>query len=242
MAAALAALMLVAPHEYGGGIAFIDIALALGVLAAAAVFGVVVVSETWRLFLPAAAILAALVYGGLFERTLGGAEDLNVSPRLAAAVRTAGWTPGTPIAAAGYQEPSLVFLTATDIELVGDGAEAAAFLRLHPGGYAIVEAATARPSTRPPPASARRQVATVSGFNYSRGQRVEITIFRAPLPSPRHERRRGEQPGSPPSPRSPHAAAVSVSSSPPASISARTRRNTGRDRSNPPSAISPSRR
>ncbi|MFO1238588.1 MAG: glycosyltransferase family 39 protein [Alphaproteobacteria bacterium] len=182
MAAALAALMLVAPHEYGGGIAFIDIALALGVLAAAAVFGVVVVSETWRLFLPAAAILAALVYGGLFERTLGGAEDLNVSPRLAAAVRTAGWTPGTPIAAAGYQEPSLVFLTATDIELVGDGAEAAAFLAAHPGGYAIVEGRHRETFDKAAAGLGAAQVATVSGFNYSRGQRVEIAIFRAPAP------------------------------------------------------------
>ncbi len=179
MAVALAALMLAAPHLYGGGIAFADIALALAVLAAAAVFATIVVSQTWRLFLPGAAVLAAIVYGGLFEVTLGGAEDLNVSRRLAAAVRTAGWTPGTPIAAAGYQEPSLVFLTATDIDLVGDGAEAAAFLAAHPGGYAIVEGRHRETFDKGAAGLAIEQVASLSGLNYSRGQRVEIAVFRA---------------------------------------------------------------
>ena len=111
--------------------------------------------------------------------TLGGAEDLNVSRRLAAAVRTAGWTPGTPIAAAGYQEPSLVFLTATDIDLVGDGAEAASFLAAHPGGYAIVEGRHRETFDKGAAGLAIEQVASLSGLNYSRGQRVEIAVFRA---------------------------------------------------------------
>ena len=84
------------------------------------------------------------------------------------------------MAAVGYHEPSLVFLTATDIQLLDDGAAAARFLKDHPGGYALVE---------------KRQVGqflaaageidlrvdrkpSIDGLNYSRGQRVAIPIYR----------------------------------------------------------------
>ena len=133
--------------------------------------------------LAAAAVLAAVGYAGLFERTFAATQDLHVSPRVAELARErGGWTPGTPIVSAGYQEPSLVFLTATGIELVGDGAEAAAFLAAHPGGYAIVEGRHRETFDKAAAGLGAAQVATVSGFNYSRGQRVEIAIFRAPAP------------------------------------------------------------
>jgi 4-amino-4-deoxy-L-arabinose transferase-like glycosyltransferase len=180
-AVAIAALMIAAPMEYADGVGVIDIALAMAVLAASGVFAMMIISKSWRLFLPAGAVLAALVFAGLFERTLSVAQDLHVSPRLAATARNAGWTPGIPISAAGYHEPSLVFLTATDLALVDDGAAAAAFLKAHPEGFAMVEkrqldaflAALGHDGTR------ADHVGTIDGFNYSRGQKVTIALYRA---------------------------------------------------------------
>ena len=180
-AVAIAALMIAAPIEYAGGVGIADIALALAVIVAAGVFAMMVMSKTWRLFLPAGAVLAALVFCGLFERTLAVAQDLHVSPRLAATARNAGWTPGVPISATGYHEPSLVFLTATDLALVDDGAAAAAFLKANPGGYAMVEkrqldAFLAAMGSGDVQAD---HVGTINGFNYSRGQKVTIALYRA---------------------------------------------------------------
>jgi 4-amino-4-deoxy-L-arabinose transferase-like glycosyltransferase len=180
-AVAIAALMIAAPIEYAGGVGFVDIALAMAVLAASGVFALMILSKSWRLFLPAGAVLAALVFAGLFERTLSVAQDLHVSPRLAATARNAGWAPGIPISAAGYHEPSLVFLTATDLALVDDGAAAAAFLKANPDGFAMVErrqldaflGALGRDGTR------ADHVGTINGFNYSRGQKVTIALYRA---------------------------------------------------------------
>lgn len=180
MALVLAAVMFFIPYTYGGGIDFSDIAFALAVVVAAGILLAIVLSDTWRLFLPGAAVLAAIVYLGLFENTLAGAEDLGVSPSLARAAREAGWEPGAPIAATGYHEPSLVFLTATDIALVDTGAAAGQFLKDHPEGLALVERrqleafqAAARAGGLQP-----HRVATVEGFNYSRGQKVAIDLFR----------------------------------------------------------------
>jgi len=180
MALVVAAVMFFIPYTYGGGIDFSDIAFALAVVTAAGILMAIVLSDTWRLFLPGAAVLAAILYLGLFENTLAGAEDLGVSPNLAAAARNAGWTPGAPIAATGYHEPSLVFLTATDIALVENGQAAAQFLGDRPSGLALVE----RRQLDAFQAAARAQglttrlVNTVEGFNYSRGQKVAIDLFR----------------------------------------------------------------
>ena len=180
-AIAIAALFIVAPHEYApGGVRILDIAMALVVLAGGAIVIAVTTTGTWRLFAPACALLAAATFGGLFERALATSTYLHVSPRLATELRAAGWRPGDPVAAVGYHEPSLVFLTATDIQLLDDGAAAARFQKDHPGGYALVE---------------KRQVGqflaaageidlrvdrkpSIDGLNYSRGQRVAIPIYR----------------------------------------------------------------
>jgi 4-amino-4-deoxy-L-arabinose transferase-like glycosyltransferase len=87
--------------------------------------------------------------------------------------------PATAIAAAGFHEPSLVFLLGRDLLLV-DSREAALFLAEAPNGVALVEA--------------RQQIAfldmarrlnlslaapqQVSGYNISKGQDVVILIYR----------------------------------------------------------------
>lgn len=182
-ALALAAIFTAAPNYYAGsgGAGLMDIVFSMAVVAAAGALAVITISQTWRLFLPAAAVLAALAYASLFERTFAETQDLHVSPRLAEIARTRGdWDPGEPIVAAGYHEPSLVFLTETAIDLAADGAAAADFLAAHPDGVALIE-------ERQLDAFLRRAAAaglkldrkwTLYGFNYSRGQRVAISVFR----------------------------------------------------------------
>ncbi|BCW87720.1 Undecaprenyl phosphate-alpha-4-amino-4-deoxy-L-arabinose arabinosyl transferase [Alphaproteobacteria bacterium SO-S41] len=180
MVVVIAAVMFYIPHLYSGGIGFTDIAFALVVIAAATILMAIVLSDTWRLFLPGAVVLSAIALVGIFANTLGGAQDLGVSPRLAEAARAAGWTPGEPIAASGYHEPSLVFLTATDLRLVDDGAAAASFLKANPAGLAIVEGREFQSFESGVAATGIRvdKVSEIEGFNYSRGQKVDIGLYR----------------------------------------------------------------
>jgi len=181
VAVALAAAMVAIPYIYGGGaIRIVDLVLALVALAAAGWLLTAVLRGAWPYVVPAAAALAAITCGVVFQRTLPSAGDLMVSPRLAAAVEAAGYRHGLPITATGYTEPSLVFLTATGIKLAPNGADAAAFLAGHPGAFALVEqrerAAFDQGLARA--GIAVDSVGTVTGFNYSRGRKVTIALFR----------------------------------------------------------------
>lgn len=180
----LAALMVAAPDMYGWGAKALDVLLAIAVLAAAGSVAAVVWMQRWPLFLPLAAMLSALVFAVLFERSLPVAVDLHISPRLAAAVRAVGYRPGMPIAATGYAEPSLVVLTSTDIALLPSGAEAARFLKAHPGGFALVERRQLKAFYDMLGEIGGRadRVGSLDGFNYSRGQAVTVAIFRERAP------------------------------------------------------------
>jgi hypothetical protein len=113
---------------------------------------------------------------------LPGLTDFAISPRLSAALDDAGLHPlrdGAPAAAlAGFSEPSAVFLLGTQTRL-GDGADAADAL-VELGGAAIVEARAraafeARLLERN---AAAAPFAEIDGFNYSKGERVRLTVFR----------------------------------------------------------------
>lgn len=130
------------------------------------------------LSIPAAAILAVALLAGV----LPGLAPLAVSARLSAALEAASLHPlrdGAPAAAlAGYYEPSAVFLLGTKTQL-GSGAEAADAL-VDRGGAAVVEAREraafdARLEAR---GSSAAPVAVIDGFNYSKGRRVSLTVFR----------------------------------------------------------------
>jgi 4-amino-4-deoxy-L-arabinose transferase-like glycosyltransferase len=84
------------------------------------------------------------------------------------------------VAAAGYHEPSIVFLAGTETKLL-DGADAADFL--HQGGcrFALIEARQERPFLRraealglryPPPER-------VEGYNYNSGRAISIGVYRS---------------------------------------------------------------
>jgi len=94
----------------------------------------------------------------------------------------AGLIPG-PVTVVGYAEPSLVFALGTETEIgdVGEAADA-----ISEGSPAVVEA-------RYDPAFAAEltadklkaaPAASVSGFDYSRGQPVRLTIYRSLSPPP----------------------------------------------------------
>jgi len=82
------------------------------------------------------AVAAALVTGLGAWPTVAALDTFWPSPRMAAAAARAASCPAPRLAAAGYSEPSFVFLTRTDTLLTEDGAEAADFLA---AGGSLVE-------------------------------------------------------------------------------------------------------
>jgi hypothetical protein len=117
-------------------------------------------------------VAAPALYGLVLGATLSRIESIWIAPRVAEALRAAG---SGPLASAGFHEPSLPFLLGSDTRLVRDGAEAASFLAVTPGGRAVVRDRydeafrAARPQSR--------RLATIDGFNYSRGQRVRLFLY-----------------------------------------------------------------
>jgi 4-amino-4-deoxy-L-arabinose transferase-like glycosyltransferase len=163
-------------------------ARAAGVLAAcfAAAAGLVgAIALLRRLPLAAlagAGVLGAASHGMLALGLIPRLEPLQLSPRAAEALAAAGLDPREglapgPVAVAGYAEPSVVFLLGTATGLGGATEAAAAVAEGRP---ALVEAAVDAAFQRElRQASLRaRAVATVSGFNYSRGAAERLTLYR----------------------------------------------------------------
>jgi hypothetical protein len=155
---------------------------ALPALAAASV----VALYAWRLFVKdrvISSILVSLVSSvflalGVFGFAQLDLRALKISPRLAEMAHN-GTCPAPAVATLGYREPSLVFLTGTDLEMLESGPEAAAFLGR--GGCRMVfvdqrfETAFRDEAERlglEPSLSTR-----VIGFNINSGRRVEIGAY-----------------------------------------------------------------
>ncbi|UYO51676.1 ArnT family glycosyltransferase [Rhodopseudomonas palustris] len=87
---------------------------------------------------------------------------------------------GPKAAAAGYHEPSLVFMTGTDT-LLTDGSGAADFLLGGSCRFAIVESRSERAfASRAEAIGLRYNVAArIDGYNFSQGKPVSIAIFRS---------------------------------------------------------------
>jgi 4-amino-4-deoxy-L-arabinose transferase-like glycosyltransferase len=84
------------------------------------------------------------------------------------------------VAAAGYEEPSLVFLAGTDTKLV-DGTDAAEFLRGGSCRFALIEARHERAFLRRAEAIGLRYSPPerFEGFNYSIGRAASIAVYRS---------------------------------------------------------------
>ncbi len=129
-----------------------------------------------------AVLLAVPLNAVVLEGVLPRLTAPWISPRLAALVRQSA--PGLPaerFGVAGYHEPSLLFAMGGGIRLLRNGAEAAAFLGAEPGRLAAVsdrdEAAFRAAATAA--GLPLREYGTVTGFNYSRGRRVAISLYGA---------------------------------------------------------------
>ncbi len=130
----------------------------------------------WRCVL-ASLLLGAGVYGFAVESL----RSLKLSPRLAETVATAGCT-DPKVITAGYREPSLVFLTGTDLAMAADGAAVASFLSQPGCRIAFVEKrfATEFQTAISQAGLTPRLLTTLNGFNLNGGRRLEIAVFVRP--------------------------------------------------------------
>ena len=123
----------------------------------------------------AAMFLALAIYGVV----LPALTPLFPSAEIARALRNVVCV-GPKAAAAGFQEPSLVFMTGTSTVLT-DGSGAADFLSQVSCRFALVEARSERSfAQRAEAIGLRYDMATrIDGYNYSQGKAVSIAIFRS---------------------------------------------------------------
>ena len=119
-----------------------------------------------------AAILGgALTYASLFQLILPNLNQFWLSRDVAAAIPS-----HTPAAAAGYHEPSLVFLLGTSTQLT-DGTGAAAFLLSTPRAAAVVEDAQENDFQKALAGRTAHVIASMEGFNYSRGRPAHLKVW-----------------------------------------------------------------
>ena len=119
--------------------------------------------------------LAFAIYGVV----LPGLTRLFPSAEIAHALRNVACA-GPKAAAAGFHEPSLVFMTGTST-LLTDGSGAADFLNQGSCRFALVESRSERNfAQRAEAIGLRYNVARrIEGFNISQGRPVAIGIFRS---------------------------------------------------------------
>lgn len=129
----------------------------------------------------AAFVAACFLYAGILQVELPGIDTFWLAPRVAAALRQncpACAPDGASVVAAGYAEPSLMFLVGSRLVFRPDGITAARSLA-HGRTAALVAEAdvpgflaeAARLGLHP------REAATIDGFNYSRGKSARLRLF-----------------------------------------------------------------
>lgn len=138
----------------------------------------------WRGAMRSALLAAVLGSAGLYVLIFGAAlpalQPLWVSTRLAAAVSETAPERSAPVFIAGFGEPSAVFLLGTDTRH-GSGAEAARYLDAVSDNVVLVEARHRDAFLKEAETLGLRleEGDTVSGLNYSRGDPVAVTLYRA---------------------------------------------------------------
>jgi 4-amino-4-deoxy-L-arabinose transferase-like glycosyltransferase len=153
------------------------------ILAAAMIFGLF----AWWLFeesraersLLNAVIAAMFLASGIYGVVIPSLTTLFPSAEVARALRNVVCV-GPKAAAAGFHEPSLVFMTGTETTLT-DGSGAADFLGQGTCRFALVEARSERGFVQRAEAiGLRYNVATrIDGYNISQGRAISIAIFRS---------------------------------------------------------------
>ncbi|MEA2939528.1 MAG: hypothetical protein QOD09_57 [Bradyrhizobium sp.] len=126
------------------------------------------------------ACAAALLLGmGVYGVVVPSLTPLFPSAEIARVLRNVVCV-GPKAAAAGYHEPSLVFMTGTST-LLTDGSGAADFLGHGSCRFALVEARSERAfALRAEAIGLRYNVATrVEGYNFSQGKSISVAVFRS---------------------------------------------------------------
>src|SRR6266851_590256 len=157
--------------------------LAWPLLAGAMIFGLI----AWWLFeesraersLLNAVIAAMLLAIGVYGIVLPSLTTVFPSAEIARALRNVVCV-GPKAAAAGFHEPSLVFMTGTSTVLT-DGSGAADFLGQGSCRFALVEARSERGFAQRAEAIGLRYnvAARIDGYNISQGRAISIAIFRS---------------------------------------------------------------
>jgi len=126
-----------------------------------------------------AAVTSVLLSIAVYWSVLPSLAMLFPSVAIARAVRSAD-CPVPAVAAAGYQEPSLVFLTGTDTLLTSAGG-AADFLQGDKCRFAVVESSLDRTFARRAEAIGLRyaKASQFSGYNLGGGSRVSLTVYKS---------------------------------------------------------------
>lgn len=181
------ALPLLAASRYGGPGDWVWAAVAAGLAAGAGAAGAAgLLAGRARGAAVAALALGVGAHAALTAGLLPRLDPLWTSLRVARELRASGLdprgglTPG-PVAVAGYAEPSLVFLLGTPTELATPAGAARAVAEGRP---ALVEARV-EPTFRAAlgrSGTGARMVARVSGYDYSDGRPVALTLWRADAP------------------------------------------------------------
>ena len=177
-AAAMATALVLAPRLYGPGDLW-PLWVAAGGGISCALMGLGLYAWGKRGWAVVPSLAAALV---LIPALSAGAgphlDQIWLTTRLAAQTLKDVRPGDPPPVLAGYNEPSMLFALGASLGL-SDGAGAAEMVA-HDGGLALVESRErgpflARLAQKEADAS---PLQTVTGFNYSRGQKVEVTIYR----------------------------------------------------------------
>ncbi len=164
--------------------------LALPLFVLVLIAGISVVAAFRRLDLEGAlwrcVIASLLLTFAVYPFAIESLRSLKISPRLAEAARSVGCA-DPAVMTLGYREPSLVFLTGTDLAMAPSGAEAANFLNQPGCRIAFVESRFADEFQKALAAlpAKPRLVTTIDGFNLNGG---------SCSPSPSTPGRRGRAP------------------------------------------------
>jgi len=171
---ALAVLAVAAPYRLGEGFTPLSLLPAVAALGCATVPALLFWRGQVHTAMNAALVGALLTYAGIYQGVLPGLDRMFLSQRVSETLPE-----GTPVAAAGFHEPSLVFLMGTKT-LLTDGPGAAEFLEKTPGAIAVVEAQS-QPAFEAALALSGHQakrVAELDGFNYAHGKPAALGLWR----------------------------------------------------------------
>ena len=179
--AGLAFGMAALPIFYGNGSSGLLVACALILFATAVTAFFALARGNVSKTILASIVAATLFNWGLLQGTLPLMTQFQVSTAAAQAIAR-HHNNDTPVAIAGYAEPSLVFLLGTDTKL-GMGRVAADHIATIPESLALIESAQEEAFlSRLARLNLNGQaIETIAGHNYSRGQDVTLTLYRATL-------------------------------------------------------------